>query len=326
MSSNDGVLKLAGICIFGGGYLVVTGVNNWRKKRRALDVATSKIESAPQGLVELQGFAWPSSSVEPMENLWDKACVFKRLKVQQYVHRNKNSSWETISTYESTQPFYLIDKTGVVKIIPTGFDLHLQEKKLKWEDISIPQRKKILSKMESGFWSSAPPLETGFFSGSYRCIEEALLIGSPVLVHGNLWSGASPQKLRMNRALQDFYSRIKKSSQFLLRTADLNKDGVISEEEAIDGMYSIASKTLNSADVNTEIKKIEGSPLPEEEVILKGVVSKHDMYASFIADCHQENLVKRLGSWGMIGIWSGAALIIAGAFILLNMFHSSSSY
>ena len=59
----------------GGAYLIYNGFKNLSKHRKAQDTATSRISSAPQGFVEIQGYAWPKETFLH-KNLDGRKCVY----------------------------------------------------------------------------------------------------------------------------------------------------------------------------------------------------------------------------------------------------------
>lgn len=296
-------LGAAGVAFF------VAGWRRWRQRRRTMDVATSNIATAAQGQVEFQGYAWPLAQ-ELLKDIEGKPCVFRKLEIQEYVHRNKNSSWETIATVNPNHPFLIIDETGIAKIFPTGFFLNLDEITLDWSDIHIDIRRQLLLDSEKKFLGSVPPLETGFFSGSYRCVEQRILVGTPLLIHGQFTTGSMGNTIKLSQSFHDFYNQLKSKKDYIYKQADKNLDGQVCANEAIDTLHSLAMHSIRKS-TDGELR----------EVKICGSVTKHDIYDSFFANCHQEHLIKRLGTWDMLGIWGGVALIVAAIIVALTLMH-----
>ena len=64
MRKKHSDLELGVYLIFGGAWLIISGLRRFRRKRDVEDTSTAKIRSAPQGSVEVQGYAWPFESQE----------------------------------------------------------------------------------------------------------------------------------------------------------------------------------------------------------------------------------------------------------------------
>lgn len=114
-------------------FLVITGGGSlacffgifrfYRVARFIEDTPTSKIRSAAQGYVELEGWARAFEDRELSGPLTGKRCLWYRFEVEKYVRRGKNSSWVTIEARTSDSPFILDDETGECLIEPYGADV-----------------------------------------------------------------------------------------------------------------------------------------------------------------------------------------------------------
>jgi hypothetical protein len=92
-----------------------------RRARVIADTAASKIDTAAQGYVELNGIAEPM----PDETLRDPAsgivCVWYRVETQV----NQGGGWVIERTVRSGVPIRLRDETGVCLVLPKGAELRL---------------------------------------------------------------------------------------------------------------------------------------------------------------------------------------------------------
>jgi E3 Ubiquitin ligase len=298
MSQNkDFELPIA--LIFIGGGLLIKGLLNFRKSRKIQDTARIDISSAPQGLVELEGYAWPLEP--PLSAVCGRQVVYYHYKVQQLVKRGKSSSWETRYQFNHNASFYVIDQSGVCIVNPNQDGMDLTEKitKLFAYGETIEQLK--------NFYSTKPGFLAQMFSGNYRLVEQKLFVGSPVYVCGNM-QAMNLNQVKIRGDYKKFLTHTRTMSSnpiFKMSKLDINRDGKLSDEEIIAGF----------ADVSKE------SSLPgiELEAKLAGTVSASETHDLIVADGHQEQYLKRLTSFNILKIWGGVAMIGAGLFFLVNL-------
>ena len=109
-----------------GIYLFFQGFVFLNRKRLIQNIPTSKINALALGLVEVIGRTLPSTP-KPFKSPYAKAnCVFYHYRVQQFVRRQRNSGWKTISEGSSGVPFYVDDGTGKVLVDPNEAEIHLE--------------------------------------------------------------------------------------------------------------------------------------------------------------------------------------------------------
>ncbi|MET0378331.1 MAG: GIDE domain-containing protein [Spongiibacteraceae bacterium] len=96
-----------------------------RKARLIEDTPTSRIRSAPQGYVELGGFARAlGDSEQPLiAPLTQQTCVWFRYRIERYERGGKNSRWNTIESGSSEQWFELDDGGDRCCVDPRGADI-----------------------------------------------------------------------------------------------------------------------------------------------------------------------------------------------------------
>jgi hypothetical protein len=283
--------------LFVGGALVFKGLMNFRKGRKIQDTARIDIASAAQGLVEVEGYAWP------MEASFAAVCgrhvVYYHYKVQQLVKRGKNSSWETRYEFNHNPSFYAIDHSGVCIVNPTAGSMDLTEKITKLDHYAESIEALSASSRHQSGWLGK------IFSGSYRLVENKLLVGSPVYVCGNL-QAMNMNKVKIRGDHKKFLTQIKTMSVnpvFKMSRLDTNRDGVLSDDEMILGFADTSKESsLNSA---------------EGEVQVAGSIAASQAHNLIVADGHQEQYLKRLTSFNILKIWGGVALIGAGLFFLI---------
>jgi len=89
------------------------------RRRLMQDTPTSRIRSAAQGYVELEGYANTSSSAPILSPLTQTQCVWYRFKVEERETDNKgNTRWSTVRSGTSSHLFLLDDHTGECVIDP----------------------------------------------------------------------------------------------------------------------------------------------------------------------------------------------------------------
>lgn len=321
MAKEGDDLKAAAACFFFGGMLVYAGLRRLRRKRLAEDTPHIDIASAAQGLCEIQGFAWPFSATA--ETLVGRKAVYLELVLEKLVKQGKSSSWKKQWGRTHKAPFYVLDSTGCVLVDPDKAEAELGQETWPWNKLSdaMKARAAKLNVAVAGF----PPSSAlfGLFStGSFRFREKAILLGAPVYVHGTLTAGNSlgslPASLPLKR-FRDFLGRLGKKTVAGHSGFDVNRDGRVCEDEAERALNEIAEQSFD-----VEKKRYgEQPPLPGEnppENRICGRVVGCAERNLYIADCHQDHLLKRIGKNNFLMIVGGACLMGAGAFIIAAKF------
>jgi hypothetical protein len=130
------LLPIMGLGIAYNGFL------HFRRRIQYQNTSTTKISSAAQGLVKLHGYAWPSREFKaPISGA---LCVYFECEIynhsSDYVHM--------VAEKKSTQPFFLLDTTGLVQITPSKtVDFQIgNTTEYNWARIP-PERQKALVKL-----------------------------------------------------------------------------------------------------------------------------------------------------------------------------------
>jgi hypothetical protein len=99
--------------------------SNLRKARSIEDTPTAKVRSAPQGYIELTGFARSTGEGGLLAPLTSTPCVWYRYRVEQYVSNSRRSggNWKTIRKGRSERHFQLEDNTGHCLIQPVRAEI-----------------------------------------------------------------------------------------------------------------------------------------------------------------------------------------------------------
>ena len=131
--SGDETYKVSLFLMGAGGYLMYSGLRRFKRARQTQDAAAIPIASAPQGQVEVEGYAWPATPL-PETAQYDPH-VFQELRIEYYTRSGKNSSWRTVFTHRSASPFYIVDSSGMALVRPEGAELEMSEKTILWRDL-----------------------------------------------------------------------------------------------------------------------------------------------------------------------------------------------
>ncbi|WP_196140966.1 GIDE domain-containing protein [Aliikangiella sp. G2MR2-5] len=194
------------------------------KKRIIEDTPTSKIRSAAQGYVELQGLTKAFEDNRVFAPLTGKPCLWYKYQIERYQRSGNSNGWSKVEGNSSQAFFSLDDGSGCCVINPDKADITAALKE-RWEGSSRYPRTSTLPK---------PTGIKGFFSklGRYRYTEWRLneeqflyAIGLFQTIHAP--STETQQKEKMKEILTEW----KKDSQFLLNKFDVDGDGKIDIQE-----------------------------------------------------------------------------------------------
>lgn len=141
----------------------------WRKARLIEDVPTSKIRSAAQGYVELEGIACTDPDIPLKGPLTGSACVWYDYRIEEYVHQGKNRSWKTIEHRRSHHAIIIEDNTGRCFIHPDRAAISTRHKQIWRGSSRRPDQMRAIKT-----WSM----------GRYRYTEQRLQEGDPVYALG----------------------------------------------------------------------------------------------------------------------------------------------
>ncbi len=143
-----------------------------RHTRLIEDMPTSRVRSAHQGYVELEGNGRPVNGTLLSSPLSKSECIWWFYEIEKKVQRNKRTSWDTIDKKTSTDAFLLEDDTGRCLVNPAGAEV-VTSLKHQWYG-------------GSAWPSSGPPAKSSFFHiGSYRYTERLIRPNEAVYALGH---------------------------------------------------------------------------------------------------------------------------------------------
>lgn len=298
-----------------GGGLIWTALHRQKRTRQVEDTPRSKIASAPQGHVELQGFAWPES--KSLTTVDGFEAVYYSLSLQREETRgsgkNRRKVWVTVWNREMNDPFYLVDATGLALILPAKAEINIEAQRIRgWKSLSEDQQRRILDVAAEAKVSGFPPSRSVFgflFNSKFRICEREIRVGCPLYANGDFRSvGDFAQKIRTEGLTQfaamvlDEKKRTEKNVDSLL---DKNKDGKVSALERREG-YTFAAKLA--------LEKARAPGSEQRDFDLYGIVDSNSNHKLLIADAHEKDLVGRLKN----GFWF--QLIIGAAVCSFSIF------
>jgi len=311
-------------------------IRQHRRLRQIEDTPRSKTSTAAQGLVELQGFAWPEGETY---KLGDQQEVVYYLNEIQYRRSalyffNSQSKWETVAKRVHAVPFYLIDATGIVKIDPTNAEAFLDGSKTKsWSDLTAEQQKDfiqrefkapipVLSQIMRAYRTvcSASMMSPAFFFGfifwlydkalftfiphyppsstdkQYRIVESWIEVGSPLYVSGSFQTPKIEQSSLQQKGLSAFVENIFGTSLH-----------VLDESAQIMGSQDFKKDYVTFA--HQARRETNGE---EQSFPVYGVVRANSPHTLFIGDGFESHLKEKLKAWLPARFILGAAVMALG--------------
>lgn len=289
------------LMIFGGVSLFY-GLKQFLTKRKIEDTARSKISAAPQGLVEVEGQAWPTQQRKCIDG---RPVCFWSIQVQEYRKQGKNSSWVTVYSYTSSEELIVLDGSGACLVHPENAQLEVVEN-------TIGRNK--MSESQMNFLCEAAPMAARYFNvgkgfwaslgaGSVRVIEKKILAGGPIYVRGVFHTSADQSHAVAVGDFASYAGQLPKiSTAAYQRTMfDSNRNGELSEEEMMNGHSAAANSHLRRGGV--------------QSVRVAGKITAHSDHGLILADIYQNYLLKRAAWKSFTGIWGGLALLGLGLYL-----------
>lgn len=322
VDSSVEVLRISIALFVVGGGLVWSAIRRHRKIREVEDLASSKVDTAAQGLTELQGFAW--SKVAGPKNVDGHDLVYYSFQLQKKVTegsgKNRRTTWRTVFSRGHFQPFYLLDATGLAVVDPAGAECLIDEHRTRdWSFLSPLEKEFYLSNVVQTPVPNFPPSNFlfGLFSSQFRIVENDLKEGSPVYVKGDFRAESEfSGKVKVN-GLTKFYTQVfneqDRSARNIHVLLDTNKDGRVSHREMMIAYLRFAKFARSQARLTEHLEK---------EFSVHGVIKSTDNHQLLFADTHQNQLLERLRQWYLPKLIIGSLLIVialAAPFLLAGM-------
>jgi len=192
-----------------------------RRARWIEDTPTSRIRSAAQGLVELQGLLDAGGHTQLISPLAEIDCLWYRFRVEEYRRSGKYSRWHVVEQGVSERPFMLRDKTGTCWIAPEDAEVYPSQVR-RWEG----HRR----------WPAGHALRTGILAGligkRYRYTEEWLEENQLLYALGWFQSHGGGRDVSDQQAVaRQVIGQWKADYADLLARFDSNQDGKLDMDE-----------------------------------------------------------------------------------------------
>ncbi len=208
----------AGLCLVGIG---VTA-SMFKRARLIEDMPTSKIRSAAQGHVELEGIATLLPGEPVIAPLSRARCAWWQYSIEKKntstSSGGNNNGWKTLESARSDDLFQLVDDTGACVVDPEGATV-MPNVQLTWYGHSRQP-------------PSAPAKSRLLGSGNYRFKEQRIEAGSPLYALG--WfrtEGGIAHSFDERSEVRDLLASWKQDQARLLAEFDTNGDGAIDMDE-----------------------------------------------------------------------------------------------
>lgn len=195
---------------------------NYLKQVRLIeDTPTSKIRSAAQGFVELEGITKHLNPDSPMFSpLSDTPCVWYEFKIEKKIRTGKDSTtWRTIQSGRSSHPITLDDTTGVCLLKPAKAKIHSHQDNT-WYGTSRHPSKLSVDRKDSLLQF-----------GNYRYSEEFISAESPIYALGHFKTTRASDNFTREKAISDIIREWKQDYASMLQRFDRNGDGTLDEKE-----------------------------------------------------------------------------------------------
>ena len=230
------------LCYVVGAFALWISIRKHKKSRQVQDTPRSKLGSAPQGLVEIQGFAWPNG--EPFLTPEGKDVVYYYFQLQRKETRgsgkNKSTVWVPVHFFAHCPPFYVVDPSGLALIHGSGCELNISSARTRgWQQLNKKVQSHIHHHIVKDAVPGFPPSRFlfGLFSTSYQIVEQEICIGSPLYASGDFRSDAEIQAKAKEPGLTLFSKTVFDEERGTIRDVnhlrDKNGDKKISETEHI---------------------------------------------------------------------------------------------
>jgi hypothetical protein len=307
------------LLLFFGGTLLWRGYKLHKRTMRILGVPRSKLMSAPQGLIEVEGFAWPKAEVAVPRSSGGEPCVYRQIEVQKFqmskwmiVQRFKK--WITIHVHTDAPPFYVVDPTGVAEVRAETSEQEIEHQRTHYLHLTWGRRRQeLLSQLPAHVRAS---MGLSVFR-LHRIVEKSILVGSPLIVSGEFRT--SQVEEIVEPSLAAFRDRVMSQStaakkiKNLSGQLDTNGDGKVSSKEARQGYSELAQVVMR------------GTKTDAQPVALFGTFESSTNHMLMIADQHEAHLTARMKMSRNLHVFVGAAVIMFSLSLMEGEFRFKSN-
>jgi hypothetical protein len=212
-----GLAIIAALAGFIGGFVFL------RRRLLITGTPTSKIRSAAQGYVELEGYGELMDGEPIAAPLSGTACTWFRFRVDEretrHIRGRRENRWQTIERGTSDALFLLVDETGRCVIDPEGARVTPAHKQIWYGSTTRP-------------YPGARPGPRLSFGQRFRFTEERMHPGDPLFALGRFVSaGGAGSAPTADTEIRDLIRVWKTDQAALLERFDTDRDGNINANE-----------------------------------------------------------------------------------------------
>ncbi len=259
----------------------------FHRYRMIADTPTSKIRSAHQGFVELEGQGRLMQGEPVISPLSKKKCLWYRFKIEKRVKeydigpRNNfslsNSNWETVNSGVSDNLFLLLDETGACVVDPEGASITPSFSKTWYGS-------QAFEVTDSTSADGVLVMASSAVNNRYRYTEQRIDIDDYLYILGRFKSlGGRREAVDKSGEVRDLLAKWKKMPQLLLARFDENDDGEIDIREWQKVMAAAeqkVEKNLTERLVNQEIHTIS-KPVDSRRPFIISVQDQDDIIQKY---------------------------------------------
>ncbi len=259
----------------------------FHRYRMIADTPTSRIRSAHQGYVELEGEGRLMQGEPVISPLSKKKCLWYKFKIEERVkeydigpldnYALSKSNWKTVNSGVSDNLFLLLDTTGTCVIDPEGAIVTPSFSKTwygkrDYQITDISSADAVLGLLKAGK------------RNRYRFTEQRIDIGDYLYVIGRFNSiGGRRENLDKNAEVRELLAKWKKMPQLLLARFDENDDGEIDIQEwqkVIAAAKQRVDKDLTERLLEQEIHTIS-KPIDKRRPFIISVENQDDIIRKY---------------------------------------------
>jgi hypothetical protein len=197
------------------------GFRCWKRARLIEDMPTSRVRSAAQGYVELQGQAKLTSGTAMVAPLTRLPCVWWTYRIEEKRRSGRNARWVTVDQDRSVTPFLLEDDSGWCVINPVGADIFPEHNRSWYGSRGWPADVPALA---SKSWLTSLVSE-------YRYTEHWIGEDEPLDAMGLFRTVGGVGSVDRNAAVVRLLSEWKQDMPALTARFDTDRNGVLSQRE-----------------------------------------------------------------------------------------------
>ncbi len=262
--------------------LLVAGVYFIWRTHWVINTPTSKIHSAHQGYIEIEGVAQFHDSTPLVSPLTGTPCVWYSVLVEKknsWDDSGFRNSWERVYHHQSDNLIAVDDGSGTCLVDPDGARIYPGSARQWHGDTQIPSG--IVDRL----------------FGDYRYTEKLLLPGHDLYVLGWFKTIAldpfQAEQDTVKTLLRDW-----KTDPDKMRTFDLNKDGQISEDEW--------AHARQQATQQARLDVAAGGELDKQTHLMSAM--PHGRQPFIISAIDQTSLARRFRRWGYLA-WAMSLVV-----------------